>query len=419
MAQPGSKLALKLALVALAVVAAFGAAEVAMRVRLSSAGTPWSAAGARERIERMRAEVGGGVGWEAPEIGDDDRDELHRYANLVLHPYYGYDSSSVEQMRERIVERLGAERSDSMLVLVVGGSVAALFCGRTDGGADELERLIAADPRAGGRDVEVFGLARQGFKQPQQLHLVADFLRQGVRPDVVLNLDGYNELQMSIANLSHGVPVDWPSFAHWTRVSNAPPPGQIGLLVNAEASRRAFDAEAERVAASPLLRSALFGRGGFARLEEMRARVQADVDAAAAARDEAEAKPVDIPAALPGLVDVWTRSSRTLAGLCESAGVRYVHALQPTLHDRGAKVVTAEEERDGIRGAWSPGIELGYPLLREAGAKLAAEDVRFCDASDAFVGVDETLYYDPCHFKRAGNVLLARRLTPAVLDALE
>jgi hypothetical protein len=395
---------------------ALGAAELGARAWLAWRGTPWSAAAARERAARIAEELSGRLGWEGADAGGDGA-----YDNLVLHPYYGYDSANAARAKERVVEALASPHPGELCVLLVGGSVAALFNSSTDGGKDELARLIAADPRAGDRRVRVLGHARPGFKQPQQLHVVADLLRQGAVPDVVLNLDGFNELDLAVGNARAGLPADWPSHTHWLHVS-APPadPRQLDALVDEEGARRAALAEAERLDASPLLASALLGPRALGRLEELASRASA----AAAERDALRAPEpppgdFDTGAAVAQAVEIWSRSSAELARLCAASGVRYVHALQPTLHDRGSKPLTPEEERDGLRGGWREPVLAGYPLLRAAGADLSAQGVRFCDVSDAFQGVQETLYYDPCHFSRRGNLLLAARLADAVLAALE
>ena len=149
--------------------------------------------------------------------------------------------------------------------------------------------------------------------------------------------------------------------------------------------------------------------------------MQAAAAEAAARRAAGRAPiPLDLDAALLDAVDVWARSSQLLGRMCAVSGVRYVHALQPTLNDRGSKPLTAEEERDGLRGEGSGETVLcGYPLLRAAGAELAAGGEHFCDASHAFKDVTETLYYDPCHFTEAGNRILAAPLAAAVLEVLE
>lgn len=67
---------------------------------------------------------------------------------------------------------------------------------------------------------------------------------------------------------------------------------------------------------------------------------------------------------------------------------------------------------------WAPGVLRGYPLLRERGARLAAEGHPFVDATRVFADVEETLYYDSCHFVAAGHELLAEALAPHVIDAL-
>ena len=115
----------------------------------------------------------------------------------------------------------------------------------------------------------------------------------------------------------------------------------------------------------------------------------------------------------------WMRSSESLRALCAGRGIHYLHVLQPTLHDEGSKVPTAEERQKGAgRDDWMLGVRVGYPLLREAGRELAARGVAFHDATGVFKDVRETLYYDFCHFGARGNAILAESIGRAFLASL-
>ena len=102
--------------------------------------------------------------------------------------------------------------------------------------------------------------------------------------------------------------------------------------------------------------------------------------------------------------------------ICESQGMFYMHVLQPTLHDPGAKPATSEELANGkAPDTWMEGVELGYPRLRKAGADLAQEGEHFLDASGVFRGIERTIYIDSCHFVGDGNRILADAIADELL----
>ncbi len=125
------------------------------------------------------------------------------------------------------------------------------------------------------------------------------------------------------------------------------------------------------------------------------------------------------PEAIELAVELWREASQDIAALCARRGIAYLHVLQPTLHDPGAKRVSEDEIRTG--GAafeWIQGVRQGYPRLRAAGEALRAQGFPFWDASRLFAEVEETLYYDACHFNRKGNQILAMAVADAFLGSL-
>jgi hypothetical protein len=125
-------------------------------------------------------------------------------------------------------------------------------------------------------------------------------------------------------------------------------------------------------------------------------------------------------AAVDTSVRIWFEASRSMQALCDSRGIYYVQVLQPTLHDEGAKPITADEERTGDASQeWLDGVRLGYPLLRAGVRKLREEyGIHTIDCSRIFADLDETIYYDACHFRNPGNEIFARAIAPAFLEGL-
>jgi hypothetical protein len=126
----------------------------------------------------------------------------------------------------------------------------------------------------------------------------------------------------------------------------------------------------------------------------------------------------DLRTAVSRSILAWSECSRMIAELCRGRGIPFVHVLQPTLHDPGSKPATAKELETGKPPKeWLEAVLVGYPILRERSAELAAAGVDFLDASRVFAEVEGGLYYDSCHFDVEGNRLLAEFIAPRFIEA--
>ena len=145
-------------------------------------------------------------------------------AQSVIHPFLGYvrDPDSVElgnfneeaqafgfiQNRSRLFHKPSPER---LVVAVTGGSVARSVAVH----GDALRRALSKSRRFAGRKVTVLSLAIGGYKQPQQLIVLNYFLSLGAHFDVVVNLDGFNDVVLAPSrNVPDGTfpffPFRWP-----------------------------------------------------------------------------------------------------------------------------------------------------------------------------------------------------------------
>ncbi|MGE0789481.1 MAG: hypothetical protein AB7S26_27650 [Sandaracinaceae bacterium] len=115
-------------------------------------------------------------------------------AEEALHPYVGYvqvDGDGSDSLPYPRTEGLYERRSNALRVVVVGGSVA---------GQLEEDLPEAIDGRRPGRaPCRVWNLGTGGFKEPQQLALVTYLLTMGAEWDVLVNVDGFNEAVLPIA----------------------------------------------------------------------------------------------------------------------------------------------------------------------------------------------------------------------------
>ena len=392
---------------------AMALAEGATRLWLKVGGRPYERASAERAIRNTLDAVSGLTAGVMTEASATDK---RRGPEYELQPYSGYVHRTVATRTAEIVECFrSGEEEDAYVVVSQGGSVAAGFQGK---GLGILLKSLEDSGATGGRNVRVFGLSVPGYKQPQQLTQLAYLLSQGCHPDLVLNLDGLNELRIGSGNLGSGLEPSFPSQGHWGSLLAAQEADSTeldGLLRVHQAQQKVWEL-GNRLLERGDCASALTGTlalSRMARSQDKWARAQAELIDSRTQRLKSagavgyKANPEGRDAVLEA-VACWKRSSLAMHQLCEARGIRYVHVLQPTLHDEGSKVMTEEERRVGIdEEGLHPAVVRGYPLLREALAELREAGVEALDACDTFKEVPQTIYIDSCHVTQEGNWILA------------
>ncbi len=394
-----------------------------MRVWLRSQGQAYDGEALLETLERNADTVS------ALTPNGADRDATDN-PDRALHPFFG---SEAQRDPGRVLEYFSTTPSDEAFeVLFVGGSVAMLFCVHA---GEELEAALAADPRLAGKKVKLLRGAHAAYKQPQQLNKVAYLFAHGYKPDVVVNLDGFNELAYGLQNGLTGTYPLYPAPAVWGGLlwgrSDADPvilEGRNQLRELTLEYRKVLDRAHEwnlmNFAISGLfvskqlgstqreraaLQDALIGHQSQGAPEEFRTSSR-ELRGDLYAPDEAAI--VDLS------VQSWIQCSISLNAICKARGVQYLHALQPTLWDEGAKPVVRRELKFPGPAEFRRAVALGYPKLREAIPKLEAAGVSMLDLSMNFSEVHEPLYFDYCHFREKGANLLVEDLAGGVLRLL-
>jgi hypothetical protein len=408
------------------VVGGFVLLELGARAYLLVRGTPYDPESTRQEVDDAMTLNGA---W-LPGIGGNMRlDDGDRAPHAEIHPYLGWEmdegcsSYAAEYRRLRSGAHAGEVR-----VLFVGGSVAALFA-REGGGLRELDRLLRADARLAGREIHYMNFARGGYKEPQQVNALVLLFALGFEPDVVIDIDGFNEVALGNNNQSLGFHPAFPSASHWSHLAawGAGDRKVLDMVAAIRGTQRAIDAWGEGVARWRLDLCCVFGKVALKRMRRLRRIVVDQFNAYSryvAERSHGEARQGPEldggeVAAVEASVECWQQCSRSMSDLCRARDIGYVQVLQPTLHDAGSKPLTPNEIEVGQAvETWVRGVQRGYPLLRAKGEALRREGVRFIDASMLFKERSDEIYYDCCHYVHDGNVLLARAIAPEVIAQL-
>lgn len=313
----------------------------------------------------------------------------------------------------------------AFLVGVFGGSLAHSLA--LQGGV-RLEERLAGLPALGGRRVRVLSFASGGYKQPQQLLILAYFLALGQRLDLVVNVDGFNEASLGSLNVAAGLDTSMPTIQALRALAvlasgSSDPESMRFLLALADLDARRAALERAR-AEAPLALLHLVADARLARLEAERRALAARPPDAPARSLLWLAPPLADPAAGADvgdkLVAEWRRASQAMAALAASAGARYLHVLQPNQHV-GAHVFSDAERALALNPAspYAAPARALYPRLREAGAALRAAGVDFHDATALFDAVPEPVYSDDCcHLNQRGYDRLAELVAERVAAQL-
>jgi hypothetical protein len=346
--------------------------------------------------------------------------------DLVPHPFMGFVYDP-ESPRTRARQGKGAlpltehgffdlpappGEGEELSVAVFGGSVAAYFA--ADARA-AMARALAAAPAARGKRLRLESFALGGFKQPQMLATLAYLLALGHRFDVVVELDGFNEVALSFATYKdRGVfpayPRDWDDLVR--QVPDTDQLRRIGKVSYWQGWRSAL---ARRFAPwSWSVTAGLVWKCLDRLLGGELAQAHADLAKGTASRSGyRERGPVRHYASdeelLADIARVWSRSSLQMHRLCAGSGMQYFHFLQPNQYVPLSKPMGPEERAVAYRidSAYRLPVERGYPLLKAEGARLRAQGVDFHDLSGLYAGMAEPLYIDDCcHVSPKGNALM-------------
>ena len=416
---------------------------VVLVVELVSATTLWVIEGrvpAWGFLQAQRVAIARGTGAAAPAPDPEEdlspwmlqmrqRDAVHPYLGYVsdpgTHPSAGtgaYDPASANLGFVRNVHPVLQRASpDTLVVAVTGGSFAQQIGVR---GRLELEERLAAIPRFSGREIRILSLAIGGYKQPQQLLAVEYLLLLGGHLDLVVNIDGFNEVTLPLKdNLPQGVFPIYPRSWSFRMRGLEPEERRLrGMITYLDALRgdvaARFSAAPQRYSMTAALvwrltDRILAGRAASAEAELL------EMDASGrdyqshgprfelASEDEARAE----------LVRIWRVSSLQLARIAHANGAGYLHVLQPNQYDPGSKSLTRRERAVAVDpdAPFAASVPAGYPLLRAAAEDLRAVGVPVLDLTGVFADVREAIYIDDCcHVNDLGIAMVADRIAEAV-----
>jgi len=112
----------------------------------------------------------------------------------------------------------------------------------------------------------------------------------------------------------------------------------------------------------------------------------------------------------------WKTCSLQMDALCKQRGVAYYHFLQPNQYLPNSKPLSDDEKERFINNfVFKDPATAGYPMLVKLGQELQESGVDFFDLTLLFHEETETVYVDDCcHFNELGQTRLAQQIAEIV-----
>ncbi|MCH2547494.1 MAG: hypothetical protein MK052_07785 [Alphaproteobacteria bacterium] len=262
--------------------------------------------------------------------------------------------------------------------------------------------------------IVVDNAALGGGKQPQQLFKLQYLLMLGQRYDIVINLDGFNEIVLPMAeNRALGNYAAYPRS--YSRLVNS-----VGNAASAQCLPRA-NYYADHTSWHPLSEV-----GHLIYIKWCHRNVE--FEALSSDNPLATASQYKSPASDTALVAeevaIWKQASLAIAKLAQVYDFSYVHIIQPNQYDKNSKPLSEEESAQFLANThYGEPVAAYYSQLNFKGWPTLPNTL-FIDARKVYSQHKETLYRDDCcHVNNRGIAILseaiAQRSAPLFEKALK
>ncbi len=346
---------------------------------------------------------------------------VHPYLGYVLHPeanpgtsYLGFPQQGDDLLQQKT--------DATVRIAIFGGSFAA---STSISGEKTIRSILGSH----GIQAEALTAAIGGYKQPQQLMALAYLLSHGADFDVVVNIDGFNEVALPQAeHTPKGINPSYPrSWYQLTLgLNDRDSLVRIGRLSYLKERRRHWAAVFQEIPKYSITRNVIW-RFYDKRLERQTLAIhqalhhaQPDPERRFLVRgpDVGRTREMD---GYQAIAEHWRACSLMMKALCDAHGIVYLHLLQPNQYFEAGKVLTEEERQIAFRedNLYRPGVVAGYPRLLAAKNELLAAGVDFHDLTLIYRDVGETIYADDCcHPNLLGYDLVAEYVARRIVEAL-
>lgn len=360
-----------------------------------------------------------------------------------FHPYIGYIKKQVNE------DQLGFKvnnygfafpqdypyqkiSNNQLLIGVFGGSVAAGFAAyeaKNKVVAKKLQQL----PQFANKEIIILPCARSGYKQPQMLMMLNYFMSIDQKFDLVINIDGFNDVAISSANNRAKVALSMPNIDALQPLINLATNNisieELSLTLEANKLKNHLAQSRQNQAKCWLAMCYLFAdiSGKYFQNKYQNYQVKiADFQKNKVNNNDSFIYLDRVSSILPDPVlyektaALWAESSLLMHGVLSSKNIPYFHFLQPNqYYPTGRKFSDAERKISILPNhPYAPSVKNGYPYLLKKLDFLKQNRVKIFNGVNIFDQVSDIVYLDTCcHYNDRGNEILGNYIAQFIFDA--
>jgi len=325
-------------------------------------------------------------------------------------------------------------KPNQFIIGVFGGSVASNY-GIFEVQNQVLPKYLKQLPGLKDKEFIILSFATGGYKQPQQLLILNYFLALGQELDMVVNMDGFNEVALSNLNNQNKVDLAMPSIQHIMPLTNL---ASNSLSTKAMKSTIAIKENKARInqglkslrqcklAACDALTSVYVQnlvnnyRKDVIRFEKESNQPEKD-DGGSVIYINLNNSVIKDDAAFEQMAQNWAQSSIVMNKVLSASNVPYFQVLQPNQYYQTKRVFGEAEKQIAFNKdtPYAKAVELGYPALFKKFPNLEKNHIDILNGVNVFDKTKDAVYVDSCcHYNKAGEVIFSDYVGSSILEVL-
>ncbi|MEG3955019.1 hypothetical protein [Microcoleus sp. herbarium2] len=362
-----------------------------------------------------------------------------------FHPFFGFIQKPSDDFRPGFkVNNYGfispydyplkKTKNNQFFIGVFGGSVAsdyAIFQVQNQILPKYLKRL----PGLKDKEFVILSFATGGYKQPQQLLILNYFLALGQELDMVVNIDGFNEVALSNLNNQNRVDLAMPSIQHIWPLANF---ANNSLSTKAMKATLRIQENKTRInqGLSSLQRCYLAACNALTsvyvqnlvnnyktdviKFEKERTKQQKN-DSGSVIYINTNKSVLEDSLAFEEMAWNWAKSSIFMHKVLSASNVPYFHVLQPNQYYQTKRVFGEAEKQIAFNKEtpYAKSVQIGYPAIFKKFPNLEKNNINILNAVNVFDQTKDAVYVDSCcHYNQAGEVIFSDYVGSSILEVL-
>lgn len=324
-------------------------------------------------------------------------------------------------------------KKNQFIIGVFGGSVASNYA------VFEVQNKILPQylkqlPGLKDKEFVILSFATGGYKQPQQLLILNYFFALGQELDMVVNIDGFNEVALSNLNNKSKVDLGMPSIQHilplTSLANNSLSTKAMKATIRIKENKARINQSLESLqhcylAACDALTSVYIQnlvnnyKTDVIKFEEERTKQQKK-DGGSVIYINTNKSVLQDSLAFEEMAENWAKSSIFMHKVLSVSNVPYFHILQPNQYYQTKRVFGEAEKQIAFNKEtpYAKSVQIGYPALFKKFPNLEKNNINILNAVNVFDKTKEAVYVDSCcHYNQAGEVVFSNYVGSSILES--